>query len=891
MSLISGIRAWIGRRAERELDDELQFHLAQQVDEYMAAGMPPSEAEQAARRALGGMALVKEECREARGGNWLVDALRDVRYALRTMGRSPGFTAAAVVTLALGIGANTAVFSIADAVLLKMLPVRDPQRLFVLAFGSVYGRTNSGTSFINYREIQTAGARFADFAAEARAGRTQAVVNHHEEPVRRSSVSGNYFELLGVRAALGRTFEASFDDELGRHPEAVISHGFWRRRFNLDPAVLGSTIQFGNDVFRITGVAEPGFSGLEVGTMTDVWTPVVMSPERQLRARGMVLLRIIARAKPGVRAEQVRGPLLAWYRQMQIEWARSAAGLPANFLDRLTKLDLQVLPAARGISALRERYGEPIQIVFAVVAVILLLACGNVANLLLARAGARQHEMAVRASVGAGRTRLIRQLLTESILPALAAAALGACAARFATPALVTMLAPSDAPVQLAVGLDGRVLAFTAMVSILTAIAFGVVPAMHATRVDVHAALKSAGRPVWGRRPVWQGRSLIAVQMALSLVLLAGASLFVRTLVNLRALDPGFDRHNVLLAEVAYSGGENNHRVVLSWQELLRRAQTIPGVESASVSIGGPFAGASMSGPVRILGDTGPARLDPNQFVAVSSRFFDTFGGRLIEGRDFEPRDFEDGAGRVAIVNETMKRRYFGSANAIGRQFSMFGDPPHWIEIIGVASDMKFDSLRTAAPAIIYEPFPVFGGAPKLMSLELRAHRDTLAVAPVLRREATAANAGFTLQELVPHSKQIDDTLIRERLLATVGTFLGIVALLLTALGLYGTVGYAVSRRTQEIGIRMALGARQGQVVWMILGEALTPVVAGGAAGVAAAIWTGRLVSGLLFGIRPQDPGAILVPAGMLLATSLAAAFVPALRACRTAPVQALRNE
>ncbi len=705
--------------------------------------------------------------------------------------------------------------------------------------------------------------------------------------------------MLGVQPALGRTFQPSIDNEIGRHLEAVISYGYWQRRFNRDPAVIGRTIRFGDTPFQIIGVAEPGFFGLVVGVMTDVWTPVIMSPPRQLQFRGMTILRVVGRLKPGATAAQALAPLQVWYHRVEIEGLRAAPpGTPASLFERVAQLKLKIEPAAKGISRLREQYGEPIEIVFAVVALVLLLACGNVANLLLARAGARQREMAVRISLGAGRWRLIRQLLTESLLLALAAAALGVLAARWTAPALVAMLAPSDAPVHLAVGLDARVLAFTVLVSIATAIAFGVSPALRASKVDTHSALKSGAR-LAGRGPAWQARWLVALQMALSLVLLVASGLFVRTLINLKTLDPGFDQHNILLAGVHTDSPVSADDLARAWFELLRRAVTIPGVESVSVSIGGPFGGASMNGAVRVQDATSPANLEVNWFIPISANFFRTLGGRLVAGRDFEPRDFEPrdfepAAPRVTIVSQTMAGRYFGSDNPLGRKIENFeADPPHWMEIVGVAADMKFDSLRTAPPAMVYEPFTQFGrgATPRIMVMEIRARRDTLSLAPALRREVAASGGGLALNDILTETKLSDDTLIRERLLATVGSFFGLVALLLAALGLYGTVGYAVSRRTQEIGIRMALGARQGQVVRMILAESLAPVALGGLAGAAAAIWSGRLVASLLFGIRPQDPGAILLSATTLAAVSLAAAFIPALRASRTAPVEALRNE
>jgi predicted permease len=661
--------------------------------------------------------------------------------------------------------------------------------------------------------------------------------------------------------------------------------------------VVGRIVRDGDTQFQIVGVTEPGFFGLQIGSMTDVWTPVIMDPERWLRFRGRTFLRIVGRLKPGANADRALAPLQAWYHRSQMEELRTgSSGMPQSYVEKVARLTLKIVPAAKGISPLRKQYGEPIEIVFVVVGLVLLLACGNVANLLLARASARQREMAVRVSLGAGRLRLVRQLLTEGLVLAGAAAALGLWVARWTVPVLVAMLAPSDEPVQLAVGLDGRVLAFTIAVSLMTAIVFSLSPAMRASKVDVHSALKSGTR-LSGGAPALQGRLLLAMQMALSFVLLMTSVLFVRTLLNLLALDPGFDRHRVIVARVAYDGPESGAALDLAWQELIRRAAAIPGVESASTADGGPFVGAAASLPVRVQGATGRPNLDTNGIVPVSANSFRTFGARLVMGRDFEPRDFAPGAPWVAIVNETAARRHFGNQNPLGRRISDFdSSPPRWAEVVGVAPDMRFDNLRNAPPATIYFPFTqiafaVVGGNLRGMTLELRVRDATGSLARALRREVVAANPGFALGDIVRQDKLVDDTLIRERLLATVGSFFGGIALLLAGIGLYGTMSYSVSRRTQEIGIRIALGATWRTVLGMVLGEALVTVAAGGVVGLAVALFVARLLAGLLFGLKAQDPATMLLAATLLTGTALAAACIPALRACRTDPIEALRNE
>jgi len=481
-------------------------------------------------------------------------------------------------------------------------------------------------------------------------------------------------------------------------------------------------------------------------------------------------------------------------------------------------------------------------------------------------------------------------------VPSGAAAALGLLAARWTVPVLVAMLAPSDEPVQLAVGLDGRVLAFTIAVSLFTAIVFSLAPAMRASKVDVHSALKSGTR-LSGGIPALKGRLLLAMQMALSFVLLVTSLLFARTLLNLEALDPGFDRHHVILAGVTYKGPDIGAGLDLAWQELARRAASIPGVESASTADGGPFLGTAATLPIRVEGDTGHPNLDPVSLVPVSANSFRTLGVRLMTGRDFEPRDLASGAPWVAIVNETAAHRHFGNQNPLGRRISDFDSkPPRWAEVVGVVPDMRIDSLRSSPPPMIYFPFTqiafaVVGGSSRVMTLELRVRGTAGSLARALRREVAAANPGFVLGDIISQDKLVEDTLIRERLLATVGSFFGGIALLLAGLGLYGTMSYSVSRRTQEIGIRTALGATRRTVLAMVLGEAFVTVTGGAVVGIAVALLVARLLADLLFGLKPQDPATMLLAATLLAATALAAAFVPALRACRTNPIEALRNE
>ncbi len=845
------------------------------------------------------------------GAQLLVDAAHDLRYAGRTFRHSPGFVLATVLTLSLGIGANTTVFSLADAVLLKMLPVREPERLIQILepkpppSGSTpdsrLAGDNDRFTFANYQEMNQTVAPLADLVAEsspyAPPYATPVVIDGAQEAVRYSTVSGNYFEALGVKPVLGRVLEPKIDNEPGRHAEAVISYGYWKRRFDLDPKVISRTVWIGETQFQIIGVAEPPFFGLEIGSRIDLWTPASMEGRDPRRS---TFLRLIARLHAGVSARQALAPLQIWYHHSVMDrfgkFGKAAPG--TRWYQFARAAQLKAVPAAKGMSPLREKYSEPIKIVFAVVGLVLLLACANVASLLLARASARQREMAVRKSLGAGRMRLIRQLLTESLVLTAVAAVAGTLAVRWTAPVLVSMLAPIETPIQLAVGLDARMLAFVVAVSLITAIAFGIFPAWRASQVDLQSALRS-GTGAAGQGHVRQSRILVALQMALSLVLLVASALFVRTLLNLKTLDPGFDRHNIILAIVQFRGTENGDRLTLAWQELLRRITAIPGVESVSASTGGPFVPSRRAGEIRIANTPWNDNLPITWFIAISTNYFRTFGTRLARGRDFEPRDFEPSAPAVAIVNARLAQRFFGNDNPIGRKLNDFGPKPppgaETIEVVGVATDMKYDSLRTAPPTLVYLPLPQHGSGIKLdlnfLTVELRTRQDSASITPALRRDLAAANSGFVLRNITSVTKLIDDTLIRERLLATVGSFFGILALLLAGIGLYGTMSYSVLRRTQEIGIRMALGAGRLQVLRMLLSEALATVAVGGMAGVAGAIFVGRIVASLLFGLTPQDPSTIVLACGLLVATALLAALLPALRACRIAPMEALRNE
>jgi predicted permease len=871
-------------RLDRELEEELQYHLDREIQRNVEAGMPPAQARRAAMQSLGGAAQVQEQCRDERGVAWIFDLTRDFRYGWRSLRRAPVLVAAIVVTLGLGIGANTAVFSVADALLLKGLPVSAPERLFQVLQPDGPGLREMGELFAapDFPAMRDQVGPFAQLAAETETRQAMASIEGApEEPLRFGSVSPNYFRVLGVQAAIGRTISA--DDGGSEQPVAVIGYGFWSRRFDRDPGVLGRSVRIGKTLYRIVGAAQPGFFGLETGTMADVWTPLAGQPPRSRS------VRLIGRLNPSATMAQASGPLQAFLHQQMVQMVGHAPpGTPQAMLDRILHLQVALVSAARGISPLRAGNGAPLRIVFGVVALVLLLACATVASLLDARRSARAREMAVRVSLGASRWRLMRQLLCESLLIAGAAAIAGLILAHWTGPLLASLLSPSGT-VELPAGIDIRMLGFTAAITLLTALLFGTAPAWRSSGVNPCLALRGGpGRSPGSSRT---GKVMVAFQVAVSLILVMGATLFVRTLINLSTVDTGFDRRDVILANVQYRGADRSPRLSANWEELRRRVSTIPGVESVSLSSGSAFNGANGNGMLRLPGIPPDTANSGCVFFSVSAGFFGASGISMVAGRDFEPRDFDPAAAPVAVVSESLARHFFHDANPVGRTFSNFEDnPPRWVTVIGVAKDIRFENLRNPPARVVYLPYTWPHPEPA-MSLVLRARRDAGSLGAALRHEANAVNPEFQVRQIATQSELIDASLARERLLAGVASFFGVLALLMAAIGLYGIMSYTVAQRTPEIGIRMALGAAPLTVLRMILRESALVVLAGAAGGLAISLGGERLVAALLFGAKAYDPVTLIATFALLLAGAGAAALIPARRAARTDPMVALRYE
>jgi predicted permease len=798
--------------------------------------------------------------------NLVENLIQDALYAGRMFRRSPGFTAIAVLSLALGIGANTAIFSLVNAVLLRSLPVNHPEQLVLLTSFLQTGKLGdfSSSDYLAFRDGSRA---LSGLLAASHLAQVDVGFGAETETAQSKVVSGNYFSLLGVATALGRPFRNE-DDSL---PVAVISDRFWRRSFGGSPSVIGQQVTLDGRAFTIVGVAPPEFFGEVVGEAPDIWASLLLGEMERRNQPGITWLNLMGRLRRGVRIEQAGAEL-----NVRLSQVRGESGIER----------IAVEPGARGLSDLRERFSDPLQILMAVVAVVLLIACANLASLLLARAATRQREIATRLAIGADRGRLVRQLLTESVLLALLGCGLGLLFAAWSTRLLLTMVSGGGSAIVLDLRPDIRVLLFVGAVSVATGILFGLAPALQAVRRDVGPALKLSARNLAGRGRQWGLRdALIAGQVALSLVLLVSGGLFIRTLRNLKIQDVGFRADNVLVVEF-----NPQREYQPKWTDLIVRllqgAKAIPGVRAASVSFNAPADSESGVMGLQIDGYV-PGSTEDQRARAdwIGPDYFETAGIPILAGRDFSLAD-NSTAPRVAIVNQTMARHYFGNRPAVGRRFEFNKEG---YEIIGVAKDAKYNDLRESTPRLVY--FAELQKNDGINSLEVRTAGSPLAVAGSLRKAIRAIDPRMRIGEITTFSERIDRKLSREYLVADISGFFSGLTLLLVSIGIYGTLAYAVAQRTNEIGIRMALGAQPASILAMVLQDILRVLAAGLGAGVVAVWACGRLVASLLFGLKPTDLATIALSVLALIAIALAAGYVPARRASRIDPLSALRFE
>jgi predicted permease len=873
-------------RLDEELSAEIDAHLQMAVDANLDQGMTPQEAFEAARRSFGNRTLVRESAREAWIFRWIEALFQDVRYAWRSLAKSPGFTSVTLLSLTLGIGANTAIFSLINALMIR--PVRgvdQPDRLVRL--------TNGDFSYPIFEELER--RRLFTNTMAFMQTRIPAAVNGTTRWAQAELASGDYYAALGVPAMLGRTI--SPDDERTRAPVAVLSHAFWVRAFAADPGVLGRLIQINQLDLTVVGVTPPEFAGIVVGSPTDITVPVTLAPSLLpalgsdiLNDRASYWLDLMGRLPPGRSLAQVDA-------QLQVTWPRVLA-LSAADRNRSSMLaeGTRLLPAGNGVSPLRGRYASPLYVLMGLVGLVLLIGCANVANLLLARGAARQREFAIRLATGAGRGRVIRQLLTESLLLATVAAAGGAVLAWAATGLLVRLISVDQAPVLLDLSADWRVLIFTIGVTTMTALLFGLAPASRAVRVDVASSLKAHTRVFDGAGTRLRG-GLVIAQVALSMLLVVGAGLFINSLRQILAVDAGFDPTNVLLVRASATElGYRGQRTIQFYSALLDRLNRRPEIQSAALSLYPPVSrGGHSRSNISIEGIESPiggSRLALRNIV--SSRYFETIGQKLVHGRTFTELD-RHGAPNVAVINESLVHAFFGTDNPVGRKFDPRGGRQFDWEIVGVVRDASYTSLKDPPKPVFYVPyeqgsdlFPFLKGRDMFVEVRSRA-AGTLPGREV--RQTIAQLDARVMVETEPLETFVAGSLAQERLLALLSGFLGAISLLLVAIGLYGVMAYSVTRRTGEIGIRMALGAPPAAVLSMIFREGLLLVLAGVIMGGALARASSHLVASLLFGITARDAAAFAGAVGVMALATLVATLLPARRAARVDPIVALRHE
>jgi predicted permease len=997
------------KRMLDDLDQDIREHIEMETRDNIERGMSPEEARYAALRKFGNVTHVKEDTRAVWRFLWLEQLWQDIRYGLRTLAKSPGLAAVAILTLALGIGANTAIFSLIDAVMLRSLPVENPSELVLMKWGartppdthgymsagdciSSFGlgaRNPSGCSFSEpmFREIAQANV-FSGAAAFANAGRMNLTGNGPAMVVNGQLVSGDFFRTMGLNPALGRLLDTS-DDTPSAAPVAVLNYGYWQSAFGGSRDIVGRTIELNGVAFTIIGVAEQRFTGIAPGSDYDVWLPLsdgerisTSGPFRwQNRQADAAFwwLTIMGRLKPGTSLAQAQAVASSLFRNEMLHGAvpifhggeaaggpalrpgapaggntmfrreianvgtptpggtptsvpppASAAGrvtmaaphgaapagsphpsevasAPATLSEADNNPEITLLPAQTGLTGSRTQYSDPLYVLMLVVGIILLIACANVAGLMLARAAARQKEMAVRLALGAGRARVVRQLLTESVMLSVLGGALGILFAYWGAHAILSFVSSNQArPLGFATGVDLRVLGFTAAVSLLTGILFGIAPTFRSARVDLTPTLKegegsSTRSGHAGGKWFSIGNALVVAQVALAIVVLVGAGLLVRTLANLRNIDVGFDAHNILIFGinpelVGYKGAQ----VDSFYRDLQGRLAETPGVKSASYSMLPLLNNGLMVMSFHWPGTPEDQNSDADT-LGVGPNFFETLHIPFLRGRGFNASDFALSASNggetptsaptPVIVNQAFVEKYLAKENPLGKRFGESpadanGPARPGYEIVGVVRDAKYNSLRREIQAMMYTPQSA-GGA----SFELRTAADPQAILPAIREVVAQVNTNLPLFDVKTESQQIDRLLFQERLVARLSGFFGLLALLLASVGLYGLLSYEVSRRTREIGIRVALGAQAGSVLKLVLRQGIVLVVVGAAVGIGVALGVTRYLSSMLYDVHANDPLTIIAVAVLLTLVALAACYIPARRATRVDPLVALRYE
>jgi predicted permease len=914
---------------EAEIVEELAQHLDDRYSELLASGATDDEAARAALVELSESETLRRELRHVepavtqeavvigsnRRSNMLADLWQDLRYAARMLLKQPGFTLIAILTLALGIGANTAVFSVVDAVLLKPLPVTAPAELVLFKWNSgpkrlarsVQGiRTDTATglsistsfSYTAFEQFQAQNHTLTDVFAFAPFWQLNVNVDGEAEIASGQLVSGGYYRGLGISTIAGRRIEDE-DDRASSSPVAVVSHQYWQRRFGGDQAVIGKVITVNGLTLTIIGVTPREFSGtLDVGTTPDFSIPLALDPQLRISDSSNLhepwtwWLKVMGRVKPGVTKEQVRGDLEVVFQQSALEgWQampaerRSSGGEGPRDVP-----SLKVLDGSQGLTEVRESYAQPLKIMMGIVGLVLLIVCANLANLFLARAERRRKEIAVRLALGASRFRLIRQLLTESFLLALMGGVVGWLFSLWTKDLLLRWNPWRPGGTEVDLRLDWRVFGFAAAVSLFTGMLFGLMPAWQATRVELQSALKENTGGASGSRPLL-GKSLVVAQVAVSIALLVGAGLFVRTLRNLHQVDLGFNRANLLLFRVdPRLNNYQGEQIANLYERMIESISALPGVRAATMSRHPLLSGSSASGQIFIAGQ--PPRSGDENFVwvhRVRANFFETMEISLVAGRDLSPHD-DRRAPKVAVVSQSLVKKFFPHENPIGKHFG-FGAPEHSneLEIVGVVGDTEYTSLRQQHPPTVYVSYLQEGISQ--MNFEVRTVDDPIAMIPAIRAVVREVDANLPLFDVTTQNAQAEESVASERLFAQLSSFFALLSLALASIGLYGVMAYGVAQRTREMGIRVALGAQAGDVLRLVIGQGMKMVLLGMFIGLPASLALTRLVKSLLFGVSATDPLTFAVIAVLLISVAVVACYVPARRATKVDPMVALRYE
>lgn len=884
-----------GSRFDRDLAEEMRLHVDLRTADRVSGGMSVEEADAAARQQFGNTTLVHESSREAWGWTFMDRLRQDLQYATRSLLSQPGFTATAVLSLVLGIGANTAIFSIVNAVMLRSLPVEDPQALVQVKLGAGGDGELNTPLWEQIRDHQTAFSGVLAYSQErfnlADAGEVR--------PAQGLYVSGDFFRVLGVPAAVGRTFTPA-DDQWGGGPDglvAVVSHRFWQSHMKGDPEAIGKRVRLNRQSFAVVGVTPAWFTGLDIERAYDVAIPIgshaVLHTELQRAEHTFYWwLRILGRIAPGSTVALAEEKMRAI--APQLFRAALPPGRDARERAEQAKTSFVLTPAGLGFSQTRIQYRSALFALMSIAGVVLLIACANIANLLSARGAARQRELSVRLAIGASRIRVVRQLMTESLLIAAIGATGGLAVAVWGSRTLLTLLSSHQTPIDISTALDWRVLAFTTAAAVFTAILFGLVPSVRSTRLGLNTVLKENQRALQGGRRFLSTKLLVGGQIALSMLLLVAAGLFAGTLRNLLTSDPGFDRRNITLMNVDLPQNTTAEQRLETFRQILNTVRSVPGVVSAAHSVLTPISPQGWAEPSKPEGFIAKSPRDTVLFLnSVSAGYFRTMRTPILMGREFDDRETPTSA-RVMLINESAARAFFGSENPIGKTIAFDrrrakGERDVY-QVIGVVKDTKYNRLNEQQRRIGY--FSSEHELAPALSLRYAILSDLTPESLIasLRSTVSTVNRDAAL-EFRSLDAQVKESLLQPRLVAVLSTVFGGLALLLAMVGLYGSTMYSVTQRRGEIGVRMAMGAQRGSVIWLMMRDVITVLVIGMAAGLAASLALGRLVASMLFGLRFNDPEPLVLAVAILVLCATVAAFLPAAKAARLDPMTALREE